>query len=1074
MKSKLILGLAFSFSWISLNAQNCDINATATPSTITCGQSAVLTAFGSSAGQVVLDEDFNSGGFGPGWGSTPGATSFNNPCSPGGVDGTPHAWMDNNTSVPRTLTSASYDLTAATAGVSVCFDLLFAEQGDAAPCEGPDEPDEGVYLQYSTDGGNTWIDIHYFDPNGGNDPQLTNWNNWCFELPPGAITSNTQIRWHQTADSGADFDHWGIDNVQIFQNDINAEVEWLHDGYSYGVGNPGGDNPTPVSPITTTTYTAQITTGTGDVCTADVTVIVVDPVYDVNVSANPTTICAGDCADITGTAQIVLDPGGIETYENNQTEVVVSGGASVNINIQTLNMTGVNPGSIQEICINGFNFSGSELCTDFLNGCNCNGTQISFGDQCNIDASSFNITVTSPNGCEITLVPANTIVTTGIQDMCFVPSGGAPIASGSGNYSGQFNPTDPISNLDGCDANGVWTLEFNTGTGGFGFGFGSLTGWNITFDDPPVYAPVDISWSPTTDLSNPNSINTQACPTNSTDYELTVSTGTPGCEVHTETVSIVVDPCGGCIPPNVIVNPLNACAPANLDLTSAIDASSAPATITYHGNQADAQNDVNTVGTSVSSSGSYWVRYEDPSDPTCFGVREIVVTISTAADASFTLTDFCEGTANSASNIATLGGTFAFNPVPGGGVTIDPSTGEISNGVSGTQYTVEYSINSGCPSSSTENVTVNANPTPVITGALQYCVGSSTTLSTTSTYSDYLWTTGSTNQSTTATTADNPITVEVEDANGCVGTSAPVNLSESTEIVFDDQIEICQGENVSIHGVTQSTPGVYSTTLPSASGCDSIANITLVVNPLPTPVITGNLFYCPGETTILNAGGPYNSYNWSIGGNQQTINATAGTGITVTVTDANGCSGTSTPVTVASPVNAVITATPNSGGDPLDVVLSNGSTNASNYFWDFGNGNTFNTNNLDSQNQTYSGEDSFTVMLVAEENGCTDTAYVTISLNNPMVIEIPNVFTPNGDLANDVFFFNSVGVATLEITILNRWGNLVFESDDVNFFWNGKTANGQDAKEGVYFFKYQATGFDGTSQEGHGFVTLER
>src|SRR5690606_34507911 len=241
---------------------------------------------------------------------------------------------------------------------------------------------------------------------------------------------------------------------------------------------------------------------------------------------------------------------------------------------------------------------GSELCTNFISGCNCNGTQISVGDQCNIDASSFNITVTSPNGCEITLVPANTIVTTGVQDMCFVPAGGTPISSGSGNYSGQFDPSDPISNLDGCDANGVWTLEFNTGTGGFGFGFGSLTGWNITFDDPPVYAPVDISWSPTTDLSNPNSVNTQACPSISTDYELTVSTGTPGCEVHTEIVPITVNPCGGCVPPDEIINPLNTCAPGSVVLSDAIGAGSDPATLTYHASQTDAQNDASPIATS--------------------------------------------------------------------------------------------------------------------------------------------------------------------------------------------------------------------------------------------------------------------------------------------------------------------------------------------------------------------------------------------------------------------------------------------------------------------------------------------
>ncbi len=153
---KKILFLITSLLYFTNIYAQCDVSANASATTITCGQSVTLTAFGQSSGAVILNENFNSSGFGSGWGSTPGATSFSNPCSPGGVDGTPHAWMDNNTSVPRTLTSQSYNLTTATAGVTVCFDLLFATQGSShvAPCEGPDEPDEGVYLQYSTNGGN--------------------------------------------------------------------------------------------------------------------------------------------------------------------------------------------------------------------------------------------------------------------------------------------------------------------------------------------------------------------------------------------------------------------------------------------------------------------------------------------------------------------------------------------------------------------------------------------------------------------------------------------------------------------------------------------------------------------------------------------------------------------------------------------------------------------------------------------------------------------------------------------------------------------------------------------------------
>ena len=92
-------------------------------------------------------------------------------------------------------------------------------------------------------------------------------------------------------------------------------------------------------------------------------------------------------------------------------------------------------------------------------GCNCNGASISFGDNCDIDASSFNITVTSPSGCEITLVPANTIITTGIQDMCFVPAGGTPISGGSGNYTYLWSNgaiSEDLTNLSDGD---TYTVE---------------------------------------------------------------------------------------------------------------------------------------------------------------------------------------------------------------------------------------------------------------------------------------------------------------------------------------------------------------------------------------------------------------------------------------------------------------------------------------------------------------------------------------------------------------------------------------------------------------------------------------
>ena len=1062
----LLIGVGIS----SLSFSQCEINATASPAQIYCGQSTTLTAFGSGSGTVVMSENFNSG-FGSGWSSTPGATSFSNPCSPGGVDGTPHAWMDANTSVPRTLTSASFNLSSATAGVTICFDLLFATQGGNAPCEGPDEPNEGVYFQYSTDGGATWVTINYFDPQGGYNTPYTSWNNWCFQIPLAAITSNTMFRWHQTADSGAGFDHWGIDNVQIVQNDVNAEVVWGHDGYSYGTGNSGGANPTPVSPTTTTTYPVTITTGTGQTCTASVTVVVLDPVYDVDVAANPTTICVGDCADITGTAVQVLDPGGIETYENNEFEIVVSTSTSVNINVQGINSSSIYDGLIQNVTINGFNFSGTFFCTT-PGGCNCNGSSINFGQTCNINTSGFTVTLTSPGGCQIVLAPAN-VATGNYNSTVFVPVGGTGIG-GTFPAGGPWAPNQPFSNLNGCDPNGVWTLTFSSP--GFGIGGGTLTGWSITFDDPPVHAPVTTTWAPTTGLSNPNDINTQACPTNSTNYVLTVANSNPGCPTHIETIAITVDPCGGCIPPAVTINPLTACAPATLNLANAIDPASQPATLSYHASQTDAQNDGPTISTTVTTSGTYWVRIEDPNDPTCFTTQQITVNISTAADASFTFNDFCFGTTNGPTGIATSGGTFAFSPAPTDGATINASTGVISNGVAGTTYSVQYTTSGACPASSTETVQINSNPTPTISGNLTYCTGGSATLNAGGGYTSYSWSNGGSTQIIT-TTATTGLTVTVTDANGCTGTSAPVTISESNQIENFSTVSICPGESIIVHGNTVTAPGDYSQTFPVSGGCDSVSTVTVVLHSVTVPVITGDLWYCSGETATL-ATNPSNfvSYSWSTGSTQAVINTTSGQPITVTVTDANGCQTTSSPVLLTPPPQAVLNANPSSGVAPLTVQLLNNSTGATSYDWYIQSVDTFSTVSMDGVTTTYDSLGTYTVVLVAHSQHCSDTAIVYINVLNPaqpLDVVIPNVFTPNNDGVNDFFLFGSSNIAELELIIVNRWGNLVYKTDDVNFMWNGRDMSGKPVTEGVYFYDYKVKGVMGDEMSGHGFVSVE-
>ena len=89
-------------------------------------------------------------------------------------------------------------------------------------------------------------------------------------------------------------------------------------------------------------------------------------------------------------------------------------------------------------------------------------------------------------------------------------------------------------------------------------------------------------------------------------------------------------------------------------------------------------------------------------------------------------------------------------------------------------------------------------------------------------------------------------------------------------------------------------------------------------------------------------------------------------------------------------------------------------------------------------------------------------------------IFVPNVFTPNSDGSNETFMISTENMQSIELLIVNRWGNLMATIDDLNGGWDGITPGGIDAKEGVYFYRYSATGLDGSEWVGHGFFSIVR
>lgn len=270
-------------------------------------------------------------------------------------------------------------------------------------------------------------------------------------------------------------------------------------------------------------------------------------------------------------------------------------------------------------------------------------------------------------------------------------------------------------------------------------------------------------------------------------------------------------------------------------------------------------------------------------------------------NAAFNLTDYCEGGSNQATITGLTGGTFVFNPAVTDGATINPTTGEITGGIAGTDYAVEYTVTDleGCSNASLETVTVNALPEAVITGNDEYCEGSTASLDAGAGFASYNWSNGETSQTVEVTENDTPITVTVTNADGCEATSSEFIVTENSTITTNTTLAICFGQTIEIHGVEQSVANIYEESFTSTTGCDSTSVVTLVVNDLPEPIISGATEYCSGTTVTLDAGTGYDSYNWSNGETSQTVEVTEGdTPVSVTVTDANGCEATSSDFTV--------------------------------------------------------------------------------------------------------------------------------------------------------------------------------
>lgn len=357
----------------------------------------------------------------------------------------------------------------------------------------------------------------------------------------------------------------------------------------------------------------------------------------------------------------------------------------------------------------------------------------------------------------------------------------------------------------------------------------------------------------------------------------------------------------------------------------------------------------------------------------------------------------------------------------------------------------------------------------------------------------YVWNTGETTSEITVnptTTTSYSLTI----TDDCLNESATANVTVTVPIyspialtVTPDITEICPYLKDTLEVTATGGTGVYTYRWKKVGGgilgnsailriqpsqtttyrvivrdqCDLIDSIDVVYTILSPPLIitmSPDVIICPGEDAFISvsATGGFGAYyyDWIETGDTTpaiTVNPFVTTNYTVHVSD--DCQTFFVPGTVQVKVvkpDANFQVSSHTVMEDLPITFQNLTINGVTYFWDFGDGQT---STLVNPNNTYADPGYYDVMLIAtDSNGCIDSTIMGVQILEEVYLYVPNAFTPDGDRFNNVFRVEAIGLIKFNIKIFNRWGELLFESTDDNFEWDGALSNNKKVQDGVYTY----------------------
>ena len=271
-----------------------------------------------------------------------------------------------------------------------------------------------------------------------------------------------------------------------------------------------------------------------------------------------------------------------------------------------------------------------------------------------------------------------------------------------------------------------------------------------------------------------------------------------------------------------------------------------------------------------------------------------------------------------------------------------------------------------------------------------------------------------------------------------------LTLNVAQGAIENINITVCQGNYpIVVSGLNITGPGTFTQVYTNTEGCDSL--VLIEVSTAPSYVVQDFIKVCDTDLPFS-----YQGQNFTDGGTY-----------TINLSSVFGCDSVFILelMVFESPISDISFSSTTVFTDNPTITVTNNSSNYLQWMWFVpGEPPLFSVDSVLAPTIVLPNIPGvYELQWIISTVQCDVTESFFFTVLEPEFIwnlNLPNVFSPNNDGVNDVLSFDLTGLEFVEIVIVNRWGQTVFETRNADEFWNGTTMNsGEACQEGVYFYQ---------------------